>query len=222
MKKILVSIVAALMAVPSFAQFSSGGFALDKESVYYGVRFGGTLASINGDFSVGTKVGLTLAGVVGLRVSSSAPVFLESGLYYTQRGAKDNDYEITHNNLEIPLVIKYGFQVSDDIALLPFFGPYFAYGISTDEKLKSQHAMAHDVRVNRNNMGFKLGCGAEYNKIRNNMGFKLGCGAEYNKIYLELGYQFGITNIIDDEYSAEWDNKSARNNALFLNVGVNF
>ena len=205
MKKILVSIVVALMAVPSFAQFSSGGFALDKESVYYGVRFGGTLASINGDFSVGTKVGLTLAGVVGLRLSSSAPVFLESGLYYTQRGAKDNDYEISHNNLEIPLVIKYGFQVSDEIALLPFFGPYFAYGVSTDEKLKSDYAKAHDVRVNRNNMGFKL-----------------GCGAEYNKIYLELGYQFGITNIIDDEYSTEWENKSARNNALFLNVGVNF
>jgi hypothetical protein len=205
MKKILVSIVAALMAVPSFAQFSSGGFALAKESVYYGVRFGGTLASINGDFSVGTKVGLTLAGVVGLRLSSSAPVFLESGLYYTQRGAKDNDYEISHNNLEIPLVIKYGFQVSDEIALLPFFGPYFAYGVSTDEKLKSDYAKAHDVRVNRNNMGFKL-----------------GCGAEYNKIYLELGYQFGITNIIDDEYSTEWENKSARNNALFLNVGVNF
>ena len=205
MKKFLVSIVVMLVAAPSFAQFSSGGFELDKESMYYGVRFGGTLASMNGDLSVGSKVGLTLAGVIGLRISSSAPVFLESGLYYTQRGAKDDDYEITHNNLEIPLVIKYGFQVSDDIALLPFFGPYFAYGISTDEKLKSNYAENHDVRVNRNNMGFKL-----------------GCGAEYNKIYLELGYQFGITNIIDDEFSDEWKNKSARNNALFLNFGVNF
>ena len=205
MKKFLVSIVVMLVAAPSFAQFSSGGFELDKESMYYGVRFGGTLASMNGDLSVGSKVGLTLAGVIGLRISSSAPVFLESGLYYTQRGAKDDDYEITHNNLEIPLVVKYGFQVSNEIALLPFFGPYFAYGVSTDEKLKSNYAENHDVRVNRNNMGFKL-----------------GCGAEYNKIYLELGYQFGITNIIDDEFSDEWKNKSARNNALFLNFGVNF
>ena len=205
MKKFLVSIVVMLVAAPSFAQFSSGGFELDKESMYYGVRFGGTLASMNGDLSVGSKVGLTLAGVIGLRISSSAPVFLESGLYYTQRGAKDDDYGITHNNLEIPLVVKYGFQVSNEIALLPFFGPYFAYGVSTDEKLKSNYAENHDVRVNRNNMGFKL-----------------GCGAEYNKIYLELGYQFGITNIIDDEFSDEWKNKSARNNALFLNFGVNF
>ena len=49
MKKLLVSIVAVLLAAPSFAQFSSGGFALDKESVYYGVRLGITSATLTGD-----------------------------------------------------------------------------------------------------------------------------------------------------------------------------
>ena len=204
MKKILLSIVAVLMAAPSFAQFSSGGFELDKESVYYGVRFGATFASINGDISIGSKAGISLGGVIGLRLSDTTPVFLESGLYYIQRGAKNSDYEITHNNLEIPLIVKYGFQVSDDIALLPFIGPYFAYGVSTDEKLKSDYAKAHNIRVNRNNMGFKL-----------------GCGAEYNKLYLEVGYQIGITNIIDDEFEAGKD-QSSHNNALFINIGVNF
>lgn len=201
MKKILVSIVVALMAVPSFAQFSSGGFDLDKESLYYGVRFGGTLASVNGDVSVGTKVGMTLAGVVGLRLSSSTPVFLESGLYYTQRGAKENPLEITHNNLEIPLLVKYGFQASDHIALLPFFGPYFAYAVSSECKVKNLAPGAPDPSFRPN---------------RNNMGFKLGCGAEYNKLYLELGYQFAVTNFVDD------DDITAHNNAFFANFGVNF
>ena len=204
MKKIFVSIVAALMAVPSFAQFSSGGSELDKQSLYYGVRFGGTVASINGDISIGSKVGMTLAGIIGIRVSSTTPLFLESGLYYTQRGAKNSDYNIVHNNLEFPILIKYGIQASDNIAVLPFFGPFFAYGVSTDEKLKTEYALTHDIRVNRNNMGFKI-----------------GCGAEYNKLYAEIGYQFGVTNIIDDEYGYGRD-KSSRNNALFLNVGVNF
>ena len=133
MKKFLVAIIALFCSVSSFGQYSSGGFDLDKENVYYGVRFGGTLASISGDLSVGTKVGLTLGGVVGLRLSTSSPVFLESGLYYTQRGAKDGDYEVTHNNLEIPLVVKYGFKATDEIALLPFIGPYFAYAVSADQ-----------------------------------------------------------------------------------------
>lgn len=200
MKKFLVSLVAVLMAVPTFAQFSSGGFDLSKENLYYGVRFGGTSASVSGDVSVGSKIGMTLAGIIGLRLSQSTPVFLESGLYYTQRGAKEDDIDITSNNLEIPIVVKYGFQVSDNIALLPFIGPYFAYAVSSD----------YDYKIN----------GVEYEGAfrpnRNNMGFKFGCGAEYNKLYLELGYQFGVTNFADK------DGVTAHNNALFLNFGVNF
>ena len=201
MKKYLVAIVALFCSVSSFAQFSSGGFELDKESVYYGVRFGGTIASINGDFDIGSRVGMTLGGVIGLRVSGSTPVFLESGLYYTQRGAKDSDYEVTHNNLEIPLIIKYGFKATDEIALLPFVGPYFAYAVSADETCKNENLKVnHNIpRVNRKSMGFKL-----------------GCGAEYNKLYLELGYQFGVTNILDS------DDFSAHNNAFFMNFGLNF
>ena len=42
MKKFLISIVAALMTIPSFAQFTSGGFEIDKDNIYYGIRFGGT------------------------------------------------------------------------------------------------------------------------------------------------------------------------------------
>ena len=199
MKKILVSLVAALMAVPTFAQFSSGGFDLSKENLYYGVRFGGTSASVSGDVSIGAKIGMTLAGIIGLHLSQSTPVFLESGLYYTQRGAKEGDVEITHNNLEIPIVVKYGIQVSDNIAILPFIGPYFAYAVGSDYKYKGKDTSHTGFRPNRNNMGFKL-----------------GCGAEYNKLYLELGYQFGVTNFVDD------DNITAHNNALFLNFGVNF
>ena len=199
MKKLLVSIVAALMAAPAFAQYSSGGFELDKENLYYGVRFGGTLASVGGDVSVGTKAGLTLAGVIGLRVSHSSPVFLESGLYYTQRGAKEDNITITHDNLEIPILVKYGIKATDEIAVLPFIGPYFAYAVSSEYKYKGETVPKDQFRPNRNNMGFKL-----------------GCGAEFNKIYAEIGYQFGVTNFVDS------DDITAHNNALFLNLGLNF
>ena len=181
MKKFLVSIVAVLLAAPSFAQFSSGGFELDNESVYYGVRLGITSA--------------TLAGVLGLRVSSTTPVFLESGLYYTERGAKN----IGYNNFEIPLLIKYGIQTSDDIAILPFIGPYFSYAFSGKTKILGDDGKKVKVGLKRANMGFKI-----------------GCGAEYNKLYLEIGYQLGVTNVSKD------DDLSLHSSALFANFGVNF
>ena len=49
MKKFLVSLVALVLSVPSFAQYSSGGFDLDKENLYYGVRIGMTGATLSGD-----------------------------------------------------------------------------------------------------------------------------------------------------------------------------
>ena len=199
MKKILTAIVAILMAAPTFAQYSSGGFSLDEENLYYGVRLGMTSATLSGDLNgLGSKVGLTMAGVIGLRASNTAPVFLESGLYYTERGAKKDKVSISYNNLEIP---------SDDIALLPFLGPYFSYAISGKYKSTAKGAE------------FEYGAFEEKDWAalkRANMGIKLGCGAEYSNLYLELGYQFGITNV------CKASNSSARSNAFFINFGVNF
>lgn len=209
MKKILFVIAAMMTSLASFAQYSSGGFSLDEENLYYGVRIGMQASSISGDalkFNPdGTKAGLTLAGVLGLRLSDTTPIFLESGLYYTEKGAKgaDTGAEISKNDatasfrmLEIPVLIKYGFKASDDVALLPFFGPYFSTAIGGKTNKHSSF-----------NKGY-------FNRF--DTGFKLGCGAEYNMLYLELGYQFGLTNISDDA------DRSAHHGGFFANFGVNF
>ena len=215
MKKFLVSIVAALLAVPTFAQFTSGGFTLSESNVYYGVRLGLSMANLGGDdVDMDSKAGLTLAGVVGLRLSDGVPVFLESGLYYTERGAKKDKQSVGYTNFELPVLIKYGFQATDEIAVLPFLGPVFSYAFSGKTK---QYQQASDGTIEL----AKVGTFDEKKAIhgglkRPNMGIKVGCGAEWNNLYLEAGYQFGLTNI------AKNDDFTLHSNALFLNVGVNF
>ena len=209
MKKFFVSILVAMLAIPSFAQYSSGGFSLDEENLYWGVRFGVTGASLGGDLDLGMKAGMTLAGVVGLRASDSTPVFIESGLYYTERGGKKDDFRVGYNNLEIPILVKYGFKVGDEIAVLPFVGPYFSYAFSGKTKQIGTEGK-ESVGTFDEKKAFTKGL------KRANMGFKLGVGAEYNKVYLELGYQLGITNVCKD------DDLSSHSNALFCNFGVNF
>jgi hypothetical protein len=207
MKKIFTAIVAMMLAVPAMAQFASGGFELDKNNVYYGARMGLNLASMSGDVEQNSmKAGLNLGGVIGLRVSSSSPVFLESGLYYTQRGGKDGDNKMTIKYLEVPLVVKYGIKATDDIALLPFAGPYFSYGIGGR------------VKGGKNEDGTKIDF-SSFNLVNHgDMGLKIGCGAEYDMLYMEVGYQFGIANIADDDVV----DGTVHGNALFINFGVNF
>ena len=193
-----MAIVAVLFAAPSFAQYSSGGFSLSESSVYYGVRMGLNVANISGDFeqASGSKAGFNFGGVIGLRVSDTTPIFLESGLYYTERGAKKGSDKVGLTYLEIPLLIKYGIQATDDIAVLPYVGPAFGFGIAG--KMKPGNASSYDT----------------FN--RPDVGFKIGCGAEYNMLYLEAGYQIGMANILDS------DDYTAHGNAFFVNFGVNF
>ncbi len=201
MRKLLIAIVACMFAAPSFAQFSSGGFSLDEEHLYWGVRFGINFGSISGDLKADEgRTGMTLGGVVGIRVSDSAPVFLESGLYYTQRGAKKltgfragatpTTDKGKLNYLEIPVIIKYGITTENNIAILPFIGPYFSYAVAGD---------------------------TDYLK-RPDMGFKIGCGVEWNNLYLEAQYQLGVLSIND----YETDEFSSHGNAFGINVGINF
>jgi hypothetical protein len=210
MKKVFISMIALFCSLGSFAQYSSGGFSLDEENLYWGVRFGITSANLGGDLDLGSKTGMTLGGVIGLRASDSTPVFIESGLYYTERGAKKGKLRVGYNNLESPLVVKYGIKATDDIAVLPFFGPYFSYAFSGKTKQPGADGKIESVGSFDEKKAFTGGL------KRANMGFKLGCGAEYNKLYFELGYQFGITNV------SKSDDVTAHSNALFANFGVNF
>ena len=209
MKKILLSLFTVLFAAPSFAQYSSGGFSLDQSSVYYGLRLGVNFAGIGGDLvDYGTKTGMNLAGVIGLRLSDTTPVFLESGLYYTERGAKKDKIKASLTYFEIPILIKYGIQATDDIAVLPYIGPYFSYGIAG----KYKNPTLVDEKGNTYNR-------SSYKTFKHgDMGFKVGCGAEYNKLYAELGYQFGVANIAK-ENAADLE---ASGHAIYFNIGVNF
>ncbi|MCR5679109.1 MAG: PorT family protein [Prevotella sp.] len=205
MKKILMAIVTVLFAAPSFAQYSSGGFSLSESTLYYGLRMGPTFSTLTGDYvDLGTKVGINLGAVVGARVSESTPIFLESGLYYSMRGSKKGKTSVGLNYLEIPILIKYGVQVADEIAILPYVGPYFAYGISGKYKIENGNVVQ------------KRG---SYNYFNHwDMGFKIGCGAEYNKLYAELGYQIGVSNLAKDTP----EDLKAHTSNIYFNVGVNF
>lgn len=209
MKKIITSFVAALFAVPSFAQLHSGGFSLDETSVYYGVRLGLNVSSFSGDHvssKLDSKAGLTFGGVLGLSLSDViTPLFLESGLYYTQLGAKENKDEVNLNYLEMPLLIKAGFEVSNDFAILPFIGPTFGLGIAGKTK-----------GYDDNNNFYSHSSFGKGKCLRPDVGIKIGSGIEWNVLYLELGYRFGVANVYDS------DEFSLHNNAFFANIGVNF
>ena len=218
MKKLFILILAGMMAAPSFAQFNTSRSRSrynhnDTES-YYGVRLGLNIASMSSDMvdvDTDSRTGWAFGAVYGLQLANSMPLWLEAGAMYSEKGGQKsiNDaiteqikYRMSY--LEVPVVVKYGFDIIDDLNIMPFFGGYFAMGIGGQTKTYTRNV---DNRTSE----------SSYNYVnRFDCGLRVGCGLEYQMLYAEAGFDFGITNIGKDDFD------TVRNRSLFINVGVNF
>ncbi|MBR1687137.1 MAG: PorT family protein [Prevotella sp.] len=219
MKRTLLALLCAALTVPALAQYNRprpqqpqhhNRYDHTDTEIYYGLRLGLALSSVNSDDQrlngSGTQSGLNFGAAMGFGLSNSVPVFLETGLYYTEKGGKgtNNGTKFTYdlNYLELPVVVKYGIELDNDFTLQPFVGGYFGIGISGKVKNFAERAATSSFD-------------SEYFK-RLDGGLRLGCGVEYQMMYAELAYDLGLANICHDDFD------TSHNRCLYLNIGVNF
>ena len=213
MKKIITLVLAAMIAIPTFGQFETNRkrsrFRHNDTEQYYGLRLGLNIASISSDesaFSTDSRTGLAFGGVYGFQLANNTPLWLEFGAMYSEKGGKVNinGYKHTYRlgYIQVPCVVKYSFDVYDDLYIQPFLGGYLALGIGGKAKDYETHESTSSYDSDLFN--------------RFDGGIRLGCGVEYKMVYAELGYDLGIANISNNDFD------SAHTRCFFVNVGVNF
>ena len=106
------------------------------------------------------------------------------------------------NYIEIPLVLKYKYNIDPHFSLQPFFGGYFALGVGGKIKNFEQR----EAQNSFNDDNFR----------RVDGGLRLGCGVQYDMVYADLTYDIGLANICHDTFD------TSHNGGLQLNFGVNF
>lgn len=177
---------------------------------YYGLRLGLNVSSVSSAdryLDGGTaKAGLNLGMVAGVQLAPATPVYLESGLYYSEKGGKGTcdgkTFTYQLNYLEVPLLMKYRIDIDRYTSVQPFAGVYAAVGVGGKMKdfnnRKAYSAFDDDA--------FQ----------RLDAGLRLGCGLQFAPVYMELGYDVGLANISHDYFD------TAHTGAFFATVGVNF
>lgn len=180
---------------------------------YVGLRVGASFSDISDDRGYyndyKTKTGLNIGLATGFAVSHYIPLYLETGLYYTEKGGKSYDYRSNLNYLEVPLVLKYNFCPSYNFSIQPFAGGYLACGVSGKTKY-------YDDKYTGSNYATTSSFGDNGQFNRFDGGLKVGCGISYDVLYAELSYEYGLSNINKDSFD------STHNSAMMLNVGLNF
>ena len=211
MKKLILSIMTIVLSIPAMAQSYMTTEDYKKEYLYYyGLRLSMNLSTVSCDDSYldggDIQAGLNIGALVGFQLSPQAPVYLESGLFYTEKGGKGKNqgkkFIYNLNYLEVPVVIKYKFDVDGDFSVHPFAGGYMAWGIGGRIKNYGDRET------------YKTFC--EDNFKRFDGGIRLGCGFEYQILYGEMAYDLGIANIGHDDFG------SSKNGCFSINFGVNF
>lgn len=200
MRKIYLALLSTFISLPAMSFGLGGNFRYNAEKTYYGVRLGINLSALTGDASLktdGHRTGLYLGGVMGFRLSRPLPLYLESGVVYTERGGKQDGSTCTLNSFEIPMVVKYGITTGTATIVSPFLGPYFSYAVSG----KTTGGLS----------AFKEG---GFN--HGDMGLKVGCGIDYYHLYLEASYQYGLLNI------SSLPGVAAHTSNFNVSVGFNF
>lgn len=185
--------------------------------IYFGVRIGLAVSHINSDIDAldakDSKAGLSIGGVVGFPLSRTVPMLFETGLTIAQKGGIGNisiDENIKDNGkfksnltyLELPFTFKYMFVASDDFAIQPLVGGYFALGLGGKTKYYDSRTAYGSFSSDRYGLF--------------DAGLRLGCGFSYDMVYAELAYDFGLVNICHDAFD------TAHNGVFRISAGINF
>jgi hypothetical protein len=223
-KTLLLTLMCMALALPAIAQYGypyggrprvqtvgrHGNEYIAWHRYYFGLRVGMNVSHVNSESPLldgsSPKTGLNIGLAAGTQLTYRAPLFLETGLYYTQKGGKSGSghdkFTYDLNYLEVPLLIKYKHFIGNQTSIQPYAGGYLAIG--TDGNIK--------------NYGTRTAFSSFENDYFNRFdgGLKIGCGVGYNMLYLDASYDIGLANIGQDNFD------DTHGGCFTINLGVNF
>lgn len=189
-KSIKKMAVVALMLVAGSTMTVNAQLLSEKPRVHFGIRGGVSASSYSLD-GMESKIFPMGGFAVDFKVAP-IPLYLESGLYYVNRGYKldiPDDYyddESTDNQaIEMPIVVSYHYYLNDKMSIQPFFGGFISQVFD-----------------------------GPFDDL--DYGLRLGAGFNYGRAYASIGYDFGLKN-----WDYGYD-KSFKSGLFFFNIGFNF
>lgn len=182
MKKMLLSLAILVVAGSAAAQ--------EYPKNIFGIRAGMNVSRLtlkveNLSESFDSRVSFHAGISDQIRLVPNLPLYLETGIYVTQKGGFYEGIKANPLYLQIPLLVNYHIAIGERLSIDPFAGIYYAVGVAGNLKY----------------MGEKADYFGEYGLAdRSDFGIRVGAGLSFGHGYLGLGYDFGLLNTCRDAY----------------------
>lgn len=200
-----------------YDRYNPYGYGRWGRNNYFGLRLGLNLANVRSDANAlngsSMKTGVNVGLAAGFGLSRVTPIYLETGLYYTQKGGKSDNVETLSGKskftydlgyLEVPLVLKYKYWIPStrNVTIEPYAGGFVAVGV------------AGQIKDYGNRQAFSSYENGYFNRMDG--GIKLGLGVGFGIGYADITYDIGLANIGRDSFD------NTHTGCLSFNLGVNF
>ena len=188
MKKILFTLLGSVLLAGS-------AVAQDWAKSNYGVRLGLNISNAAVEnLSTDAKMGFRVGGFYEHKVMANAPLYVETGLNFSQQGFKRDSFKANLWYMEIPVLVNYKFALNEAFTVAPFAGLYYGIGIGG----KSSYAYVDDYTgLYESDKTSSFGDGGF---SRSDLGFRLGVTADWNKYQLSIGYSRGLLDVAPNDF----------------------
>ena len=216
-----------------------------SQEITWSIRTGLNVSNIPGldedDMDFKAKAGFHMGLLLDIPVQLPVRGFsVQSGLFYTMRGAKYKESEdgykytekVASHYFQIPVYWSYKYDFGS-VAVSAFTGPYIAEGLGGIYKMTESGF--GEKSVDKNALFGKEYKDSEYNEKesddnnevydggnwgwkRFDFGWSLGAGVTFDRIYVGLQYDWGFINMEHEDY----EYYRPRNRNFSLSVGYTF
>ena len=182
--------------------------AINAQSpVDFGIKGGLNFATFHGsdsdyetlsDYTVGIAVDISLPAL---------PIDIESGVYYSHKGAQADGGSVRLNveYIELPVLAKYNLGLSDLLNPHIVLGPYAGYAINSNARgITFSNVDSLEDFTNEFDFGLMGGLGADLN-------------VAVTTVNIQTRYSYGITSVFDDGFDAD-----ANNGVFSIVAGIMF
>lgn len=206
MMKKLMSLLVALILTAVMIQHANA-----QSPVSFGLKAGLNISNLHGsDLEPDAKTGLLLGGVLDINLPA-APFGIESGVYYSQKGAETEDTDFTYklklDYIEVPVLAKFQLGPPGPITPSLSVGPYLGFNVNAEQEISGDGGSATD------DISDEIS-GTEFGGIASvGLDFNLGL----TKLNATARYSYGFTSVWDDS-----DMDSDRNAVFSIALGIMF
>ena len=185
--------------------------AMAQNPVSFGVQGGMNIANITGaDFDVDARFGLTVGAVLDINVPV-LPFGIQSGIHYTQKGAKDSEdgesVTLKFDYIEIPVMARFQLGPPGPISPHLVIGPYLGFNVNAEVEGSGEGGSISfdlDDETRSTEFGATAGIGLDFN---------LGV----TRLNAMARYSYAFTTIFESDFD-----DGERNAVLSVTVGIRF